>query len=301
MKKIAAIVVTYNRCELLKECISALQTSAVPVEIIIVDNASTDNTAETVQALLPAGGISYFNTQKNIGGAGGFNFGMKKAYELGFDYFWLMDDDTIVEPETLSGLLKADEALAGNYGFLSSLALWKDGTDCYMNYHTIAMDWNLEKQRIRDGIVKVQTATFVSFFTTRQVAEKVGLPISEYFIWGDDTEYSGRIAREYPCFLVGKSQVLHKMEKNIPSGRITDITDEKRIERMFYSVRNDCCTFRRTGWKGFVRYTVNTIRLFLDVLSKSKEYKGRKLKIILKGYFSGVFFRPAIERVTTNA
>lgn len=297
MKKIAAIVVTYNRCELLKECISALQASAVPVEIIIVDNASTDNTEETVQALLPVGGISYFNTQKNIGGAGGFNFGMKKAYELGFDYFWLMDDDTIVEPETLSALLKADEALAGNYGFLSSLALWKDGTDCYMNYHTIAMDWNLEKQRIRDGIVKVQTATFVSFFTTRQVAEKVGLPISEYFIWGDDTEYSGRIAREYPCFLVGKSQVVHKMEKNIPSGRITDITDEKRIERMFYSVRNDCCTFRRTGWKSFVRYTVNTIRLFLDVLCKNKEYKGRKLKIILKGYFSGVFFRPAIERV----
>ena len=297
MKKIAAIVVTYNRCELLKECISALQASAVPVEIIIVDNASTDNTEETVQALLPAGGISYFNTQKNIGGAGGFNFGMKKAYELGFDYFWLMDDDTIVEPETISALLKADEALAGNYGFLSSLALWKDGTDCYMNYHTIAMDWNLEKQRIRDGIVKVQTATFVSFFTTRQVAEKVGLPISEYFIWGDDTEYSGRIAREYPCFLVGKSQVVHKMERNIPSGRITDITDEKRIERMFYSVRNDCCTFRRTGWKSFVRYTVNTVRLFLDVLSKSKEYKGRKLKIILKGYFSGVFFRPAIERV----
>lgn len=297
MKKIAAIVVTYNRCELLKECISALQKSTVPVEILIVDNASTDNTAETVQALLPAGKISYFNTQKNIGGAGGFNFGMKKAYELGFDYFWLMDDDTIVEPDTLSKLLEADEKLAGNYGFLSSLALWQDGTDCHMNYHTIAMDWNLEKRRIRDGIVKVETATFVSFLTTRQVVEKVGLPIREYFIWGDDTEYSGRIAREYPCFLAGHSQVLHKMEQNIPTGRITDIADEKRIERMFYSVRNDCCTFRRIGWKNFVRYTVNTMLLFLDVLRHSREYKGRKLKIILKGYFTGVFFRPAIERV----
>ena len=205
MKKIAAIVVTYNRCELLKECIEALQKSTVPVEILVVDNASTDGTAELVQELLPAGGIHYFNTQKNVGGAGGFHFGIRKAYELGYDYFWLMDDDTIVKPHTLSALLEADENLGGAYGFLSSLALWTDGADCLMNYHTIAMDWNLEKKRILEGMLKVSTSTFVSFLTTRLVVEQVGLPIKEYFIWGDDTEYSGRIAREFPCYLVAGS------------------------------------------------------------------------------------------------
>lgn len=300
IKKIAAIVVTYNRCELLKECINALkslQHSNAAVEILIVDNASTDHTAEVVQEYLPAGGINYFNTQKNIGGAGGFHFGIKKAYELGYDYFWLMDDDTIVQPDTLCKLLEADAKLEGKYGFLSSLALWKDGTDCLMNYHTIAMDWNLEKRKILDGIVKVETATFVSFLVKREVVENVGLPIKEYFIWGDDTEYSGRISKGYPCYLIVESQVTHKMEQNIPTRRITDISDNMRIERMFYSVRNDCCTHKRIGWKSFVRYTVNTMLLFLDVLRHSKISKGKKLKIILKGYFTGVFFHPRIEKL----
>ncbi len=300
MKKVAAIVVTYNRCELLKECIDALkllQTFNSIVEILIIDNASTDNTFQMVQEYLSAGKIHYFNTKKNIGGAGGFHFGMQKAYELGYDYFWLMDDDTIVQPDTLAKLLAADEKLKGTYGFLSSLALWKDGTECFMNYHTIAMDWNLEKRRLQEGLVKVETATFVSFFVKKEVAEQVGLPIKEYFIWGDDTEYSGRIAKEYPCYLVSDSCVTHKMAQNIPSGRITDISDKMRIERMFYSVRNDCCTFRRSGWKSFVRYTVNTMLLCLDVLCHSKEYKGKKMKVILKGYLKGVFFAPKIEKL----
>ncbi len=297
MKKIAAIVVTYNRCELLKECINALRNSTVPVDILVVDNASTDDTAEAVQTFLPAGGISYFNTQENIGGAGGFHFGIKKAYELEFDYFWLMDDDTIVQPDTLELLLEADGKLKGEYGFLSSLALWKDGTDCFMNYHTIARDWNGEKNRLRDGILKVESATFVSFFVKREVVQQIGLPIKEYFIWGDDTEYSGRIAAEYPCYLVSDSYVIHKMEQNIPSGKITDISDMGRIERMYYSVRNDYCTFRRIGWKSLMRYSVNTMFLFLDVLLHSKEHKGKKLKVILKGYFAGVFFHPTIEKL----
>lgn len=297
MKKIAAIVVTYNRCELLKECIEALLGSETAADVIVVDNASTDETPEILQAYASDSRIFNFRTEANLGGAGGFHYGIKKAYEMGYDYFWLMDDDTIAETDSLKKLLAVDEALDGQYGFLSGLALWKDGEDCLINYHVIAMDWNLEKKRIREGIVKVEVATFVSFFVPRAVVEKVGLPIKEYFIWGDDTEYSRRISREFPCYLAVNSTVTHKMEKNLPSGEIADMEDISRIERMFYSVRNDCCTYRRIGWKSFVRYTINTVRMFLGVLLRAKVHKGKKLKIILKGYFAGVIFAPKIETV----
>jgi len=297
VEKTAAIVVTYNRCELLRECVEALLASEHAVDILIVDNGSTDRTAEAVEAYLSGGRVGYTNTGKNIGGAGGFQLGIRKAYEEGYDFLWLMDDDTIVQPDTLGKLLEAHGKLGGDYGFLSSLALWKDGCECHMNYHAVASDWNLEKKKMRDGILKVEAATFVSFFVKREVVARVGLPIKEYFIWGDDTEYSRRISGTFPCYLVAGSQVVHKMAQNIASGGIAEAADEARIERMFYSVRNDCCTWRRAGWKSFLRYTVNILHMLLDVVRRSRCFRGRKVRVILKGYFAGIVFHPAIERV----
>jgi GT2 family glycosyltransferase len=96
-KTIAGIVVTYNRLALLEECIEALMAPTdQSFDILIIDNASTDGTGERMQDYVRNGSIRYFNTGENSGGAGGFNYGIRKAYELGYEYFWLMDDDTIV-------------------------------------------------------------------------------------------------------------------------------------------------------------------------------------------------------------
>ena len=133
--KMAAVVVTYNRRILLLECIEALKKSDIQTDIIIIDNASTDGTEKTVRHLIDNDNIFYYNTGKNIGGAGGFNYGIRKAYEAGYNYIWLMDDDTIVKKDTLTALFEADRYLGGNYGFLSGLAVWVDNSICKMNYH----------------------------------------------------------------------------------------------------------------------------------------------------------------------
>ena len=98
MQKVAATVITYNRKALLAECVKALLCQSVSCDIIIIDNASTDGTGEMVRAIVDPR-ISYINTGSNLGGAGGFNYGMRKAVEAGYDYGWLMDDDTIVKGE----------------------------------------------------------------------------------------------------------------------------------------------------------------------------------------------------------
>ena len=72
MKRTAAVIVTYNRKAMLQRCLRALctQTAGVP-ELWVIDNASTDGTAELVAQLnLPT--MHYYNTGKNLGGAGGF-------------------------------------------------------------------------------------------------------------------------------------------------------------------------------------------------------------------------------------
>ena len=106
MNKTAAVVVTYNRIELLKECVTHLRAQTAPADILIIDNASTDGTGEFFAKAQE--GVLYFNTGANLGGAGGFNYGMRKAVELGYEFVWVMDDDTLPEPTAHEKLLEAD-------------------------------------------------------------------------------------------------------------------------------------------------------------------------------------------------
>ena len=75
MRETAAVVVTYNRKKLLSECLMHLQNQKTPLDIIVVDNAGTDGTDDLFTA--PPDNLHYFNTGKNLGGAGGFNYGIR--------------------------------------------------------------------------------------------------------------------------------------------------------------------------------------------------------------------------------
>ena len=102
-KKIVAIVVTYNRCKLLEECIEALLNQLYDgLDVLVVDNNSDDGTEDFIKKKYKNNKrIIYKNTHANLGGAGGFNFGMKEAIKLKYNYLWLMDDDTIVKEDSL--------------------------------------------------------------------------------------------------------------------------------------------------------------------------------------------------------
>ena len=130
INRIAAVVVTYNRKELLRECLQALLAQSMnQLDILLIDNASTDGTHEFVGDIIEANDtISYINTGSNLGGAGGFHYGLKEAYNRGYEYMWIMDDDTIATPDALKNLLVADRKLKGKYGFLASCVLWTDGS-----------------------------------------------------------------------------------------------------------------------------------------------------------------------------
>ena len=110
--------------------------------------------------------------------------------EKGYDYVWIMDDDTMVKENALDELLKAKEILKGNFGFLCSDVRWIDGSACAMNVPNIDENWIQDSAYLENGIVKVKQCSFVSCFIPSRVVKKVGLPIKEFFIWGDDAEYT---------------------------------------------------------------------------------------------------------------
>lgn len=213
-------------------------------------------------------------------GAGGFNYGIRKAYEAGADYIWIMDDDTMVHHDSLTQLLKIADGISDNFGWLSSVALWTDGNPCIMNHHLINPNWNIEKQYILEGRLLCRSATFVSLFLTRDAVHRVGLPIRDYFIWGDDTEYTMRISRELLCYCVLNSQVTHKMRNNEGTEDIENMTDINRIYRMYYSIRNDFCTIKRNGIKRMIGYILRQMKSLLRVIKSDKPFRRRKIVIV---------------------
>lgn len=297
MKDIATIIVTYNRCDLLIECIDALCKYSPETDIMVVNNASTDGTEAALKKYIRTNHIIYFNTGTNIGGAGGFNYGLKKAYQMGYEYFWLMDDDTIVQENSLKEIIYRAKILKNKWGFISGQAVWTDGAECKMNRHKIKGRYkNISNKD--NGLFAVKQATFVSFFTRRDVIEEVGFPIKEYFIWGDDTEYSLRISQLYPCYYASKSKVVHKMKENKSTSKIYELTDLDRIDRIAYSIRNDVCTYKRIGGWLYIQVLLYMIYNLALIVIKKNNYKKKKIDIIIDSIKKGLVFDPKVETVS---
>lgn len=298
MKEVVAIVVTYNRKDFLKKCIEALlsQEKNEVCDIMIVDNASTDGTREEISTYIDSKQIIYINTEQNIGGAGGFNFGVKEAVNRGYKYMWLMDDDCIVNKDSLKELLIADRHLNKEYGFLSSVVLWRDGNVCNMNKQKIKKDWYKKENLLKYGLLNTYYATFVSFFIRNEVVKEIGLPIKDFFIWGDDVEYTNRISKKYDCYIVGKSQVLHDTKNNEGSNIARD--EITRLNRYKYAYRNEIYIAKKNGIKGMLRQFAKICLHLCRVLFKNKNgHRLKKCLIILGSSTKGLFFKPKIEYI----
>ena len=297
MNRIAAVVVTYNRKEMLKQCLESLLKQIISCDVLVIDNASTDGTDGYLKSLKNEKKIRVLRTVKNLGGAGGFNLGVRKAIEYGYEYLWLMDDDTFPQEDALARLMDADTQLRGQYGFLSSVVLWTDGNGCKMNRQKVKKDFYEHAGMLNEGMILVEQATFVSLFLRSETVRKAGLPVKEFFIWGDDLEYTRRLAvrMKMPCYLVGKSQVVHAMHTNNGSCIATDVPE--RIDRYRYAYRNENFTYRCEGIKGILYYAAKCCFNILRIWVKGDNHRLRRSWIVLSQMIAGLWFNPRIEQI----
>ena len=257
-------------------------------DVLVVDNASTDGTAQALKQT-PSPRLFYRNTGENLGGAGGFHFGMRWAVEEGYDYVWIMDDDSLPQPRALAELWVAHEQLNGEYGWLSSRALAPDGTDQPMNLQRVTPYKDLpgfDGERI-----PAVMASFVSLFLRTETVRRYGLPIAEFFIWSDDWEYTRRISRAQPCYVVPASRVVHAMQNPGIVNIAADVP--ARWERYRYFYRNDVVLYRREGLRGWLWLLAKDAWHTVQVLCSPQGRKAWRIGIIWKGFFAGVRFRPA--------
>lgn len=309
MNRIAAIIVTYNRKNKLRRCLDAVfaQSSDEKPDVIIVDNGSDDGTEEMVQGIInnednvnEHGKIIYEKLHCNSGGAGGFHYGMKLAVLEGYDNLWLMDDDCIPADAALGELLRYSDKLRGEYGFLSSKVLWTDGLPCKMNVPRKTMYRNVKSWEAEAQTVAM--ASFVSLFVPTHVVKEVGLPIKEFFIWTEDWEYTRRISRKYPCYLITDSVVVHDMDTDINAKADISISEEDRLDRFRYLYRNDVYLYRREGIRGICYEAVRLPYHLLKIAISKNTFGGRvkRAGILVRGTLDGIRFHPAQEHITSD-
>jgi rhamnopyranosyl-N-acetylglucosaminyl-diphospho-decaprenol beta-1,3/1,4-galactofuranosyltransferase len=283
---VIAVVVTHDRLPLLQECIQAIQAQIHQVcAIIVVDNASSDGTAEWLRGQQELIVIS----QSNLGGAGGFNTGIRQAFELGASWIWCMDDDTIPDPHCLERLLAAVNCPSRDSKetpvLLCSCVRWTDG-----NAHAMNRPWLRATTLpvLESDNVPIRACTFCSVLIRQDMIQTYGLPFRDFFIWADDFEYTARILKDHRGLLVPASVATHKTKFNY-------MTINDPGPRHYFSIRNNIWILRFSNGF-FKREKLGIIRFLITTLTirylLSHGLSRQPLGAVLRGMRDGLFTKP---------
>jgi GT2 family glycosyltransferase len=282
-----AIIPTYNRRELLRECIQAVLGQTRPPEVLwVLDNCSTDGTAEMVQRDFPQ--VRLVRRQQNLGSSGGFAEGITVAYAGGADWIWLVDNDAVPQPDALEQMLVARQRIHATgleVAALGSVALWTDGK--LHPFNRALPNWRFLKYRRRLRRLDCQPvrwSSFVSVLLSRWAVEKYGVPYYDYFTWNDDLEYFGRIGRRELIVFAQKSVVVHKTKTPYTAGK-------SKGERFFYDVRNRLWVLRGRAFDPLEKLWL--IGNFLGHICQYLLGNGKKgVPVVWRGVYAGFTTRP---------
>ena len=289
---IAAVIVTYNRLELLRECVLALKQQTYPLSlVVVVDNASTDGTDDFLHSLHDSR-FMIKTFDKNEGGAAGFAEGIAIATRKGADAVWIMDDDTIPSVDALQQLTNVYEKHP-EAGFVCSKVIWTDGS-----VHMMNIPGYVSHDELGDGLFSIRSASFVSLLVPCKIVHELGLPYKEFFIWVDDAEFTSRIYKAgYRGYLVTKSVVLHKTAANY--GASIKYATPESAWKFYYYMRNSM--FASRGEKPFIVWFFRNLNhLRLDIHRTKvlpKEIRGTFRRNLWRGFIDGLTFKPTLEKV----
>jgi rhamnopyranosyl-N-acetylglucosaminyl-diphospho-decaprenol beta-1,3/1,4-galactofuranosyltransferase len=286
---VTAVIVTHDRRELLLESLASVgRQSRQPDSVIVVDNASTDGTAEAVSAQFPLAQL--VSLPANTGGAGGFAYGLALALASQADLAWLMDDDTIPRERALEALLDARGSYPGSDpAVIASQVLWTDGLPHPMNTprtRPFATKPELAAAAAA-GCRPIRSASFVSILVDAAACHEHGLPQADYFLWNDDFEFTARLLRRNPGLFCPASVVVHKTAT-------FGSTDTDPGPRFYYEVRNKVWTLRSAlplGPGERVLYGGATVRRWARTFARSPNHRALAASLA-RGLADGLRTRP---------
>ena len=290
--KYIAVVVTYNRKNYLKVALDKLLAqTTLPYKIVLVDNHSTDGTKDFIKAYLQNGQakqlIDYLELPENVGGAGGFYAGIKEALTYQSDFIAVSDDDAWYSVTYFTDIFNAYEQ---NKNILAFQGLSKDiKTGKISMQNSNIANWNtLSHSSSLDTNDMYDTGSFCGMVISTDLINKIGLPRKDFFIWGDDKEYSLRMHAYTKIKCVRNAILQHN--NSVKRGMHGLVP----VWKAYYGFRNNIVLRQMYSHNKLIANLYNIYLLLRNssaVLLKSS-YKGQKkcyLSVYIDGFFDAYF------------
>ena len=218
--KVFVIVVTYNGMKWYDRCFGSLVASEMPVDVIVVDNASSDSTVSYLNDRVP--GVKIFPNNKNLGFGQANNLGMKHALENGADYVFLLNQDAWVEPSTIGNLVSVHQRHP-EYGIVSCIHLnpernriWQLNCICNDSITDPMFVNDLYLGSVKD-IYNTKYVNAAAWLLPRKTLENIGGFDPIFFHYGEDDNYIYRVL--YHGMKIGfcpHEQIVHDMRLDRP-------------------------------------------------------------------------------------
>ncbi len=319
-KTVCAVVVTYNRKELLLKCIKALINQTQKVDAIyIVDNNSTDNTTqllkehnyitkttydenkiEITQQNYDQTLIKYIHLPVNLGGAGGFYHGIKQAHQDNYDWVWIMDDDALPTKTCL-------EKLKPYYNMEDTVALASLKVDMenkilyhhrgYFNFKKgLPIQKHITDEDLKEPTKDIDMVSFVGLLVKKEAIDKIGYPKKEFFIHTDDLEYCIRLRTIGKIKLVKDSIIKHaegSIKGTFKKTKLGITVNRRPYDKLWINYFMQ----RNLIWIG-KQYSQNKLSLYLTILKNYiltiigiivfDDHKYRRIKFFTNAYIDGL-------------
>ena len=211
--RVICVLVNWNGWQDTLVCLTSLRAQDYPhLQVIVVDNGSTDASVERIRTAQPW--VTVHETRENLGFARGCNAGTRLAYQRGADLVWLLNNDTIAPPDTLSKLVRTALAHpeAGAIGSVlyylhapEQVQAWGGGTvdltTAYTSHFTAPTSFAPANTFL----------TGASLLLPRRTLEQIGVFFEGFFMYCDDSDLCLRLHRAgLPLVVCAETAILHK-------------------------------------------------------------------------------------------
>ena len=243
-KKVFIIIVTYNGAKWIRKNLESLRQSLLPLEILVIDNNSSDETVSLVKSFDE---VQLILSDENLGFGSANNIAIQKALEQKADYVFLLNQDTWIYPKTINDLVLAAESNP-DFGIVSPLHYASDGVHLDENFKAY---WNRKTRAISDNIDEVPFVNAAAWLIPRSVIQKVGLFEPMFKHYGEDRNYVYRlIYHGFKIVVVKDAKICHdrvvvrNFEKDVIQSKLKLLSDVLNINhslflsylKAFYSV-----------------------------------------------------------------
>jgi GT2 family glycosyltransferase len=219
--KIYIIVLNWNGRDDTLVCLDSLRKIDYPnFDVLIVDNGSSDDSVQAIKKTFPE--VAVLETGANLGFAGGNNIGMRYALESGAAYLFLLNNDTVVDPQVLNSFIDAltylgKEAILGSkiYYYFEQNRIWYAGTKWENNgFKHLGMGETDDGQKF-NRLTETAYACGCALFVSRTILEKIGFFDEKFFAYFEETDFCYRAkAAGFRSFFVPAAVVWHKVSSS---------------------------------------------------------------------------------------